>query len=377
MADKASTYAEQLRKLEREFEESGQIDPQKPIFMQKLKTLESLLAALMVNVSYSSATTEGIPNPNQLLVQCRLLARRIEGRKAECREKPGNSEENPKEWEEFGQRIEKVQEKLGKLSDLLGEAQSETAHYKSLSTDLKSQLKDQKDLFSTQSLALQESQLHSKSLSDQLSHHQSQIPTLEASISSLQLQNAQSEATITDLKSTMDKLQQAFQGEIGRMKQRFDSELEQARVMWEKQTVKISELSPSYLDLRRKLELEIGVNSEMHARLTAEVHDSMQLREECTRLQHRIDHLTAQLAAKTQDLHLLDLALTQAVHSEQESYKEREDGRVKELEKEVETLRNTLRTEGVLGEAEIAGKRGEKGKLDEMESWIEAFKSEK
>jgi len=50
---------------------------------------------------------------------------------------------------------------------------------------------------------------------------------------------------------------------------------------------------------------------------------------------------------------------------------------VKVLEKEVETLRNTLRTEGVLGETEIAGKREENGKLDEMESWIEAFKSEK
>lgn len=371
MADRAATYAEQLRRLEREFEECAKIDPKKPMFGQKLRTLESLLAALMVNVSYSSANTEGIPNPNQLLVQCRVLARRIESKKAESREEPAESEP---EWEEFGQRLGKVQTKLEKLSELLGLAQAETAHYKSLSTDLQSQLKDQKDLFSTQTLALQEAQSHVQALSTQLSEHQSHTAGLEASLSSLQLQHCQCQATIAELKGTMDKLQQAFQGEIGRMKQRFDSELEQARLMWDKQTLKITELSPNFLELRKKLEVEIGVNSDLHARLTAEVHDSLQNREECMRLQHRIDHLTAQLAAKTQDLHLLDLALTQAVHSDRGSEGERDGDRVKELEKEVEELKIALRTGEDAGKT---GERAEKGQFEEMESWIEALKSEK
>ncbi len=177
----------------------------------------------------------------------------------------------------------------------------------------------------------------------------------------------------------MDKLQQAFQGEIGRIKERFDTELEQARVMWDKQTTKISELSPSYLDLRKKLETEIGVNKDLHSRLSSEVHDSIQLREECQRFQHRIDHLTAQLAAKTQDMHLMDLALTQAVQSEQVSVREaeRDDGRVRELEAEVDRLKSLL---GTAGRVEEGGKEGnieQDERMEEMERWVEAVKSEK
>ena len=377
MAGKAADYGENLRRLERELEEMQGGEGKQGDFMRKLKTLEARLAGLMVNVSYSTRTSEGVLNPNQILVQCRLLARRIESKKAEnCKEA---GEEETREWEEFRQRLEKVQKQLERLSDLLEQARNETAHYKSLSTDLQSQLKDQSDLFSTQSLALQESQSLAKSLSAQLLDQQSHISQLEASISALQKANNHSETTISELKSTMDKLQQAFQGEIGRVKERFDTELEQARVMWDKQTTKISELSPSYLDLRRKLETEIGVNKDLHSRLSSEVHDSVQLREECQRFQHRIDHLTAQLAAKTQDMHLMDLALTQAVQSEQVSVREaeREDGRVRELEVEVSRLKSLL---GTAGRVEEGGKEGniEKNEqMEEMERWVEAVKSEK
>jgi DNA repair exonuclease SbcCD ATPase subunit len=379
MAGKAADYGEQLRKLEREFEEMQGFDGKQGDLMRKLRTLESLLAGLMVNVSYSTGTTEGVLNPNQILVQCRLLARRIESKKAQSCKQSETGEEGTREWEEFGQRLEKVQKQLERLSDLLEQARNETAHYKSLSADLQSQLKDQSDLFSTQSLALQESQSLAKSLSDQLLEQQSHISRLEASISTLNQQNNHSETTISELKSTMDKLQQAFQGEIGRIKERFDTELEQARVMWDKQTTKISELSPCYLDLRKKLETEIGVNKDLHSRLSSEVHDSIQLREECQRFQHRIDHLTAQLAAKTQDMHLMDLALTQAVQSEQVSVREveRDDGRVRELEAEVNRLKSLL---GTAGRVEEEGKEGNiepDERMEEMERWVEAVKSEK
>ncbi len=126
MAGKAADYGEQLRRLEREFEEMQGFDGKQGDLLRKLRTLESLLAGLMVNVSYSTGTSEGVLNPNQILVQCRLLARRIESKKAQSCKQSETGEEGTREWEEFGQRLEKVQKQLERLSNLLEQARNET-----------------------------------------------------------------------------------------------------------------------------------------------------------------------------------------------------------------------------------------------------------
>ena len=381
MAGKELVYTQQLRKLDKEFQDTIRLPSTDPQLLYRLKTLESLLSTLITTLNYTTSLSDEITKPNQLLVQCRLLQRKIENRKKEVqgerREEGGDLDGLV--MQEVEMRLEKVQMQVEKMRDLLAEQTTETAHYKALSSDLQSELALKSDLLSSQSSALTASQSQFHSLSDQLLSQQTQISTLESSLLTANKEKTELESTIGELKSSMDRLQQGFQEELGRYKERYDRELEEARVLWEKQTVKICELSPSYLELRKKLELQIDVNKDLHSRLSQEVHDSNQLREESIRLQRRIDHLTSQLASTTHDLHLLDLALTQVLSSASPSQANtpktspsRTPSREKTLLDEIERLKNYISS------LENQPKQGNFGENNEkQEKIIEMMKSEK